>query len=50
MIDKDIKETIPFMIISKNLEITLINQVKKNLCNKNFKTLKKGIEEDSRRG
>lgn len=49
MIDKDTMGTIPFIIISKNLEITPINQVK-NLCYKNFKTLKKDIEEDIRRG
>ena len=49
MIDKDIMETMPFIIISKNLEITPINQVK-NLYNKNFKTLKKDIENDIIRG
>lgn len=40
--------TVSFTIVSKNLEITSVNQMKE-LYNKTFKTFKTEIEEDSRR-
>jgi hypothetical protein len=49
--EKEIRETIPFKIVTnyiKYLGVTLIKQVK-YLYGKNFKSLKKKIEEDLRR-
>jgi len=49
--EKEIRETTPFIIDSNNIKylgVTLTKQVK-DLYNKNFKTLKKEIEEDLRR-
>jgi hypothetical protein len=48
---EEIRETTPFTIVTNNityLDVTLTKQVK-DLCDKNFKSLKKGIEEDLRR-
>ena len=48
---KEIKETTPFTIVAKNIKylgMTLTKQVK-DLYDKNFKSLKKEIEEDLRR-
>jgi len=48
---KEIRETTPFIIDPNNVKylgVTLTKQVK-DLYNKNFKTLKKEIEEDLRR-
>ncbi len=49
--EKEIRETTPFIIDPNNIKylgVTLTKQVK-DLYNKNFKTLKKEIEEDLRR-
>ena len=49
--EKEIWETTPFTIVTniiKYLDVTLIKQVK-NLYDKNFKSMKKEIEEDLRR-
>ena len=49
--EKEIVETTPFRVATNNikyLSITLIKQVK-DLHDKNFKSLKKEIEEDTRR-
>ena len=46
--EKEIRETIPFTIVTNNMKylgVTLIKQVK-YLYDKNFKSLKKEIEED----
>jgi hypothetical protein len=48
---KEIRETTPFTIVTNNikyLEVTLNKEVK-DLYDKNFKSLKKEIEEDLRR-
>jgi hypothetical protein len=45
--EKEIRETTPFSIVTNNtkyLGVTLIKEVK-NLYDKNFKSLKKGIKE-----
>jgi hypothetical protein len=50
-VKKEIREMIPFTIVTNNikyLSVTLTKQVK-YLCDKNFKSLKKEIEEDLRR-
>ena len=47
--EREIKKTIPFTIDSKRiryLEINLTRDVK-DLCSENYKTLKKGIEENT---
>jgi hypothetical protein len=47
---KEIRETTPFTIVTNNIEylgVTLTNQVK-DLYDKNFKSMKKEIEEDLR--
>ena len=49
--EKEIRETIPFSIVTNNikyLSVTLTKEVK-DLYDKNFKSLKKEIEEDLRR-
>ena len=49
--EKEIMETTPFTIVTNNVKylgVTLTKQVK-DLYNKNFKSLKKEIEEDLRR-
>ena len=49
--EKEVRETIPFTIVTNNIKylcVTLTKQVK-NLYDKNFKSLKKEIEEDLRR-
>jgi len=49
--EKEIRETTPFIIVPNNIKylgVTLTKQVK-DLYNKNFKTLKKEIEEDLKR-
>jgi hypothetical protein len=48
--EKETRETESFSIIKKYIyfRATLTKQMK-DLCNKNFKTLKKGIEKDIRR-
>ena len=49
--EKEIRETIPFTIVTNNIKylgVTLTKQVK-DLYDKNFKSLKKEIEEDLRR-
>jgi hypothetical protein len=46
--EKEIRETIPFTIVTKYLGVTLTKEVK-NLYDKKFKFLKKEIEEDLRR-
>ena len=49
--EKEIRETIPFSIVTNNIKylgVTLTNEVK-DLYDKNFKSLKKEIEEDLRR-
>ena len=49
--EKEIRETIPFTIVTNNIKclgVTLTKQVK-DLYDKNFKSLKKKIEEDLRR-
>jgi hypothetical protein len=49
--EKEIRETTPFTIITKNIKylgVTLTKEVK-DLYDKNFKSLKKEIEEDLRR-
>ena len=46
--DKEIRETLPFIVVTNNLKflgVTLSKQVK-GLYDKNFKSLKKDIEED----
>ena len=51
MAEKEIRETTPFTIVTNNtkyLGITLTKQMK-DLYNKNFKSLKKDIEEDLRK-
>jgi hypothetical protein len=48
---EEIRETTPFTIVTNNIKylgVTLTKEVK-DLCDKNFKTLKKEIEEDLRR-
>jgi len=48
--EKEIKGKTPHIIVPNNIkyfDVTLTKQVK-NLCNKNFKSLKKEIEEDLR--
>jgi hypothetical protein len=50
-IEKEIRETAPFTIITNNIKyfgVTLTKQVK-NLYDKNFTSLKKEIKEDLRR-
>jgi hypothetical protein len=47
--EKEIRETAPFKIVTNNIKylgVTLTKEVK-YLCDKNFKSLKKGIKEDS---
>ena len=49
--EKEIRETTPFKIVTNNIKcfgMTLTKQVK-DLCDKNFKYLKKEIKEDLRR-
>ena len=49
--EKEIRETTPFTIVTNNikyLDVTLTKEVK-DLYDKNFKSLKKEIEEDLRR-
>jgi hypothetical protein len=49
--EKEIRETTPFTIVTNNITyigVTLIKQVK-DLCDKNFKSLKKEIKEHLRR-
>ena len=49
--EKEIRETTPFTIVTNNITyigVTLTKQVK-DLYDKNFKSLKKEIEEDFRR-
>jgi hypothetical protein len=49
--EKEIRETTPFTIVTNNIKylgVTLTTQVK-DLYDKNFKSLKKEIEEDIRR-
>jgi hypothetical protein len=49
--EKEIRETTPFTIVTNNIKyicVTLTEEVK-DLYNKNFKSLKKEIEEDLRR-
>jgi hypothetical protein len=49
--EKKTREKTPFIIVTKNIKylaVTLTKEVK-NLCDKNFKSLKKEIEEDLRR-
>jgi hypothetical protein len=49
--EKEIRETTPFTIVTNNIQylgMTLTKQVK-DLYDKNFKSLKKVIEEDCRR-
>jgi hypothetical protein len=49
--EKEIRETTPFTIVTNNIKyfgMTLTKQVK-DLYDKNFKSLKKEIEEDLRR-
>ena len=49
--EKEIRETTPFTIVTNNikyLDVTLTKK-EKNLYDKNFKSLKKGIKEDLRR-
>jgi hypothetical protein len=49
--EKDIRETTPFTIVTNNIKylgVTLTKEMK-DLCDKNFKSLKKEIEEDIRR-
>jgi hypothetical protein len=49
--EEEIRETTPFTIITNNIKylgVTLTKQVK-DLYDKNFKSLKKEIEEDLRR-
>jgi hypothetical protein len=46
--EKDIRETTPFTIVTNNIKylgVTLTKEMK-DLCDKNFKSLKKEIEED----
>ena len=50
-VEKEIRENIPFTIATNNMKylgVTLTKQVK-NLYDKNFKSLKKKIEEDLRK-
>jgi hypothetical protein len=49
--EKEIRETTPFTIATKNIKNLGVTQTKqvKDLYNKNFKSLKKEIEEDLRR-
>ena len=49
--EKEIRETTPFTIVTKHIKylgVTLTREVK-DLYDKNFKSLKKEIEEDLRR-
>jgi hypothetical protein len=49
--EKEIRETIPFKIVTNNIKylgVTLTKEVK-DMYNKNFKAMKKEIEEDLRR-
>jgi hypothetical protein len=49
--EKEIRETTPFSIVTNNIKylgMTLTKEVK-DLCDKNFKSLKKEIKEDLRR-
>ena len=49
--EKEIRETTPFSIVTNNIKylgVTLTKEVK-DLCDKNFKSLKKEIKEDLRR-
>ena len=49
--EKDIRETTPFTVVTNNIKylgVTLTKEVK-DLYDKNFKSLKKEIEEDLRR-
>ena len=49
--EKEIRETTPFTIVTNNIKylaVTLTKQIK-DLYDKNFKSLKKEIEEDFRR-
>jgi hypothetical protein len=48
LIEKEIRKTIPFTIASKKLKVNLTKEVR-GFYNKNYKTLKKEIEEDIRR-
>jgi hypothetical protein len=49
--EKEIKETTPFTIVTNNIKYLGVNLTKEvnNLHDKNFKFLKKEIEEDLRR-
>ena len=49
LLKKGIKKTIPFVLLSKRMKYLGINLTKdvKDLFLKNYKTLKKGIEEDT---
>jgi hypothetical protein len=50
-VEKEIREITHFTIVTRNIKclgVTLTKQVK-NLCDKNFQTLKKEIEDDLRR-
>jgi hypothetical protein len=49
--EKEIRETIPFIIASKMMKYLRINLTKetKDLSNENYKPLKKNIEEDFRK-
>jgi hypothetical protein len=49
--EKKIRETTPFIIVTNNIKylgVTLTKEVE-DLCDKNFKSLKKEINEDLRR-
>jgi hypothetical protein len=48
---KEIRETTPFTIVTNNIKYLVVTLTKegKDLYDKNFKFLKKGIEEDLRR-
>jgi hypothetical protein len=47
--EKEIRETTPFTIITNNIKYLCVTKEVKDLYDKNFKSLKKEIEEDLRR-
>ena len=48
--EKEIRETLPFTIAINNIKYfgVIVTKLEKNLFDKNFKTLKKEIEEDQK--
>jgi hypothetical protein len=47
--EKEVRKTIPFTVTSKKYLCISLTKEMKDLCNGNYKTLKKEIEEDTRR-